>query len=81
MKIIGTSDLLSVFHSIRVLFRGALITGYLPQELISHSIFHFVYHEDRLVKLHSLWKCVTTSASKLQWRFNARDGVIGVSSN
>ena len=37
--------------------RGALITGYLPHELYSQSIFNFVYHEDRLVKLHALWKC------------------------
>ncbi|CAF1047988.1 unnamed protein product [Adineta ricciae] len=56
--------------------RGALITGYLPHELISQSIFNFVYHEDRLVKLHALWKCATTGASKLQWRLNARDGSI-----
>ncbi|UJR22474.1 hypothetical protein I4U23_025528 [Adineta vaga] len=56
--------------------RGALITGYLPHELISHSIFNFVYHEDRLVKLHALWKCATTGASKLQWRLNARDGSV-----
>ncbi|UJR26615.1 hypothetical protein I4U23_007934 [Adineta vaga] len=54
--------------------RGALITGYLPHELYSQSIFNFVYHEDRLVKLHALWKCVTTGSSKLQWRLNARDG-------
>jgi len=49
-----------------------------------------VHHEDRLVKLHALWKCnihdfffnpnifillgVTTGGSKLQWRLNARDG-------
>lgn len=37
--------------------RGALITGYLPNEILSQSIFNFVYHEDRLVKLHALWKC------------------------
>lgn len=54
--------------------RGSLITGYLPNELISHSIFNFVHHDDRLVKLHALWKCVTSSSSKLQWRFTARDG-------
>ncbi|CAM4774006.1 unnamed protein product [Rotaria magnacalcarata] len=54
--------------------RGAVITGYLPHEILSQSIFNFVYHEDRLVKLHALWKCVTTGASKLQWRLNARDG-------
>ncbi|CAF3670219.1 unnamed protein product [Adineta steineri] len=54
--------------------RGALITGYLPHELISQSIFNFVYHEDRLVKLHALWKCVTNGTSKLEWRLNARDG-------
>ncbi|CAF1007253.1 unnamed protein product [Adineta steineri] len=54
--------------------RGALITGYLPHEIFSRSIFNFVYHEDRLVKLHALWKCVTTGSSKLQWRLNARDG-------
>ena len=39
--------------------RGALITGYLPSELIRKSIFHIVYHDDRLVKLHALWKCKT----------------------
>jgi len=38
--------------------RGALITGYLPHEIFSKSIFDFVYHEDRLVKLHTLWKCI-----------------------
>ncbi|CAF0971348.1 unnamed protein product [Rotaria sordida] len=54
--------------------RGAVITGYLPHEIVSQSIFNFVYHDDRLVKLHALWKCVTTGASKLQWRLNARDG-------
>ncbi|CAF3490659.1 unnamed protein product [Rotaria sp. Silwood1] len=54
--------------------RGALITGYLPHEIVSQSIFDFVYYEDRLVKLHALWKCVTTGSSKLQWRLNARDG-------
>ncbi|CAF4022891.1 unnamed protein product [Rotaria sp. Silwood2] len=54
--------------------RGALITGYLPHEILSQSIFDFVYYEDRLVKLHALWKCVTTGLSKLQWRLNARDG-------
>ncbi|CAF1062817.1 unnamed protein product [Rotaria sordida] len=54
--------------------RGALITGYLPHEILSQSIFDFVYYEDRLVKLHALWKCVTTGSSKLQWRLNARDG-------
>ncbi|CAF3808661.1 unnamed protein product [Rotaria sp. Silwood1] len=54
--------------------RGAVITGYLPHEIVSQSIFNFVYHEDRLVKLHALWKCVTNGASKLQWRLNARDG-------
>lgn len=37
--------------------RGALITGYLPHEILSHSIFSYVYREDRLVKLHALWKC------------------------
>jgi hypothetical protein len=37
--------------------RGASITGYLPHEIVSQSIFNFVYHEDRLVKLHALWKC------------------------
>jgi hypothetical protein len=37
--------------------RGALMTGYLPHEILSQSIFNFVYHEDRLVKLHALWKC------------------------
>jgi len=37
--------------------RGALITGYLPHEIYSQSIFNLVYHEDRLVKLHALWKC------------------------
>ena len=37
--------------------RGALITGYLPHEILSQSIFNFVYREDRLVKLHALWKC------------------------
>ncbi|CAF5002672.1 unnamed protein product, partial [Rotaria socialis] len=36
--------------------RGALVTGYLPHEILSKSIFDFVYHEDRLVKLHALWK-------------------------
>ncbi|CAM4938174.1 unnamed protein product [Rotaria socialis] len=56
--------------------RGALVTGYLPHEILSKSIFDFVYHEDRLVKLHALWKCVTTGSSKLQWRLNARDGSI-----
>lgn len=71
--------------------RGALITGYLPHEMSLQPIFNFVYPEDRLVKLHALWKCrsnysmfngeyfslclgVTTGASKLQWRLNARDG-------
>jgi PAS domain-containing protein len=39
--------------------RGALITGYLPSELIRKSIFHLVFHDDRLVKLHALWKCKT----------------------
>lgn len=39
--------------------RGALITGYLPSELIRKSIFHIVCHDDRLVKLHALWKCKT----------------------
>ncbi|CAF5067582.1 unnamed protein product, partial [Rotaria magnacalcarata] len=56
--------------------RGALETGYLPHEILSQSIFDFVYHDDRLVKLHALWKCVTTGLSKLQWRLNARDGSI-----
>ena len=37
--------------------RGASITGYLPHEILLQSIFNFVYHEDRLVKLHALWKC------------------------
>jgi hypothetical protein len=37
--------------------RGALITGYLPHEIYSQSIFNFVYQDDRLVKLHALWKC------------------------
>jgi hypothetical protein len=37
--------------------RGALITGYLPHEIMCQSIFNFVHHEDRLVKLHALWKC------------------------
>lgn len=75
--------------------RGAFITGYLPHEIVLQPIFNFVYPEDRLVKLHALWKCkstkekrgksrkcfvfflvkgVTTGASKLQWRLNARDG-------
>jgi PAS domain-containing protein len=54
--------------------RGALITGYLPHEIISQSIFSLVYHEDRLVKLHALWKCATTGGSKLQWRLTGRNG-------
>lgn len=37
--------------------RSALITGYLPHELCSKSIFKFVHQEDQLVKLHALWKC------------------------
>ena len=37
--------------------RGTLITGYLPHEIVGQSIFNFVYSEDRLVKLHALWKC------------------------
>jgi hypothetical protein len=36
---------------------NVLITGYLSHEIISQSIFNFVYFEDRLVKLHALWKC------------------------
>lgn len=56
--------------------RGTLITGYLPHEIVSQSIFNFVYHEDRLVKLHALWKCVTTGSSKLQWRFLSRNETI-----
>ena len=39
--------------------RGALITGYLPHEILLQPIFNFVYHEDRLVKLHALWKCMS----------------------
>lgn len=50
-KINLTGDIIFEDH------RGALITGYLPHEIISQSIFDFVYHEDRLVKLHALWKC------------------------
>lgn len=39
--------------------RGASITGYLPHEILSQSIFNLVHHDDRLVKLHALWKCMS----------------------
>jgi len=95
LTIVSNNELLLTINSICIYIssRGALITGYLPHEITSQSIFNFVYHEDRLVKLHALWKCklnilvikfvfffnqnslgVTTGASKLQWRLNARDG-------
>ena len=37
--------------------RVALITGYLPHEILSRSIFDFVHTEDLLIKFHALWKC------------------------
>ena len=44
------------FH-IRISYRGAILTGYLPHEMISQAIFNFVYRDDHLVVLHALWKC------------------------
>lgn len=43
--------------------RGASITGYLPHEILSQSIFNLVHPDDRLVKLHALWKCTKRNFS------------------